>query len=311
MLVMRYLSIVLLGLAALAQEAEERALFRAGVSVVRVDAQVIDGKRVVSGLTAGDFEVRDNGIVQPLEYFGRETEPLWLVMLVDVSGSMTRYVSDVAATASQALDLLRPEDRVAVMVFGRETRVLGEFTGDLEEAALALRRARDEDALAGGSVLNSAVREAADYLREAAEGKPGRRAIVILTDNGGLNYQEPTDGVVDALHAADAVLNALVTPDARPPKPLPPGLQRNPDFDPSDVFRLAYESGGEVLKAARAGQGLRDMIERVRTRYSLHYRAPQAAPGERRRIEVSLAGEAASRYRKAQVRARTGYRAPE
>lgn len=272
---------------------------------------MIDGKRAVSGLAIEDFEIRDNGIVQSIEYFGRETEPLWLVLLLDVSGSMTRYVSEVAAMARQALDLLRPGDRVAVMAFGREIRVLSEFTGDLEAAALALQRARDEDALAGGSVLNSAVREAALHLREAAEGKPGRRAIVILTDNGGLNYQEPTEGVVDALHATDAVLNALVTPDAKPPKPLPPGVQKNPDFDPSDVFRLVYESGGEVLKAARPGPGLRDMIERVRTRYSLHYRAPQAAPGERRRIQVALSGQAALRYRKAEVRARTGYRAPE
>ncbi len=308
MLVMRVPLLAVFGLLVLAQETP---VFRGGVAVVRLDVQVVDGRHVVGGLTRDDFEVLDNGAPQTIGYFGREAEPLWLVLLLDVSGSMIRYVDEAAKVARQALGQLGPEDRVAVMAFGRETRLVGEFTVDHAEAAHYIKRAREEDALAGGTGVNAAVMEAVEYLREEAEGKPGRRAVVILTDNGGLNYQKPAAAAVDALHSADAVLNALVTPDARPPKPPPVGQYVNPDFAPSDVFLLARESGGEVLKVARGGGSLGEMMERVRTRYSLHYRAPEAAAGERRSVEVRLKEDARRRHRRAEVRARSGYRVPE
>jgi hypothetical protein len=41
--------------------------FRSGVDLVRVDALVTDGKRVVTGLKAGDFELRDNGVLQTID----------------------------------------------------------------------------------------------------------------------------------------------------------------------------------------------------------------------------------------------------
>ena len=66
------------------------ATFRTGVADVRVDAQVVDGKNVVTGLTQDDFIVTDEGQPQKIVYFGRDSEPLSLVLLLDISGSMQR-----------------------------------------------------------------------------------------------------------------------------------------------------------------------------------------------------------------------------
>ena len=153
--------------------------------------------------------------------------------------------------------------------------------------------------------------DAANYIKLKAANKPGRRAVVILTDNEGLAYQVPDQIVLNALFAANTTLNAIVTPNAKPPAALKPGQQVNRDFIPHDVFKLARETGGEVLKAQNAGETFNDMLDRLRTRYSLHYRPPEATPGAIHTIKVALSPEAARRYPKAEVRARSGYLSQE
>jgi hypothetical protein len=73
---------------------------------------------------------------------------------------------------------------------------------------------------------------------------------------------------------------------------------------------IAEDTGGDGVKFDDAGEGLRQMIHRLRRRYTLAYAMPDAVAGERREIEVQLAGDAARRYRQARVRARTGYIVP-
>ena len=146
-----------------------------------------------------------------------------------------------------------------------------------------------------------------EHINRHVDVKPGRRAILILTDNSGLNYQVPDETVLKALYGADTVLNAIVTGDAKPPAAPKHGRYVNPDFTPSDVFRLARETGGDVLRANEAGKAFETMMESMHTRYSLHYRAPESTPGTFRKIRVELSPEARQRYRKAEIRARSGY----
>jgi len=282
--------------------------FRAGVALVRLDAQVIDGRRIVADLTRDDFVIRDEGAPQDIVYFGREAEPLSLLLLLDVSGSMRRSLQEMAAAARQALAPLRPADQVAVMLFAGTTTLSQEFTSEKKLAVRALELAQREDSLASGSAINAAIVEAARWMRRQLAGNPGRRAILILTDNGGLNYQAPDETALEAVYAADAVLNAIVPSGARPPSPPAPGRTVNPDFSPADVFRLARETGGEVLRSDKAGAAFAELIERIRTRYSLHYRAPESSSAVFRRVQVELAPAARKRHPRAEVRARVGYR---
>lgn len=291
---------------ALAQQQED-PVFKAGVAVVRVDAQVVEGRRLITGLEKADFAITDNGAPVAVEYFGRESEPLWAVLLIDVSGSMSRFIADMARVSREALTQLGKDDQVSVMFFGAKTKADTEFTGSRENVSAAIGRAMKERSMAAGSSINLAVTDAAALLKEKAAGKPGRRAVIIVTDNGGLNYQSPDDAALAALFGADTVLNAIVTPNAKPPAT----RGRNPDFSPADVFLLAKESGGEVLRMEKGGEAFREMLERVRTRYSLHYGAPaDGKPGAARKISVTLSAEARKRFPKAEVRARTGYTVP-
>jgi hypothetical protein len=91
------------------------------------------------------------------------------------------------------------------------------------------------------------------------------------------------------------------------PEPPAPGHYVNPDFTPPDVFKIAEETGGEAVKASKASSVFADMIERIRTRYSLHYRAPENAKPGFHAVRVELTADAQRRYPYAIVRARKGY----
>ena len=69
--------------------ADEPVVFRSDVSLVRVDAQVVDrDHRVITGLGPRDFVLREQGRPQPVQSVDSENLPIDLVLLLDVSASM-------------------------------------------------------------------------------------------------------------------------------------------------------------------------------------------------------------------------------
>lgn len=283
------------------------ATFTTGVADVRVDAQVVDGKNVVTGLTQNDFVVTDEGQLQNIVYFGRDSEPLSLILLLDISGSMQRWIGKISGVAREALGYLRPGDRVAILVFGKRMEVHQEFSDNLAESARQIASANTDHDVGAGTAINVAAAGAAEYMRRQARPE-GRRAILILSDNLSLSDHFPDQKVIRALYASDSVLNAIVVGRGIRPGPPKPGQYFNPDFTPADVFKLAEETGGEAVKADRPEISFREIIERIRTRYSLSYHAPPGgSPGSFRHIGVALSADARRRYPLAQVRARRGY----
>src|ERR1700730_2704358 len=83
---------------------QDRSTFRADVSQVHVDAEVLgkDG-RIVTGLSKNDFRVFDEGQEQEVIGFAAEEQPLDLILLFDISGSMRSTFVKVARVAQQAL----------------------------------------------------------------------------------------------------------------------------------------------------------------------------------------------------------------
>ena len=66
--------------------------------------------------------VTDEGQPQTLVSFSHGDEPLNLILLLDISGSMQKHIELIAQTARDALAHLRPGDRVAIMVFAQTQR---------------------------------------------------------------------------------------------------------------------------------------------------------------------------------------------
>lgn len=272
-----------------------------------MDVQVTEKGNLVTDLAKDDFIVFEENARQEISYFGKEREPLLLLLLLDVSGSTKRYVEQMASVAKQALKYLRVVDKVGLMLFGRNTEVRGQFTPNTWEVAGELSNAHREHDLGAGTVINGSILEAVKYVDSKSE-PAQRRAVLIITDNFSLNYKSPDEDVIKALLRSDIVLNAIVVGKGHRPEPVP--ANANPDFSPANVFRIAEETGGEAIKADRADQTFPQMVERIRSRYSLQYAAPEAPSGSFRRLRVELTASARQRYPKAQIRARSGYYVP-
>lgn len=288
-------------------------MFKTGVADVRVDVQVTQGRDLVNGLTKEDFIVTDEGQPQTIVSFDHGDEPLNLLLLLDISDSMQPYIEEISHTARQALEHLRPGDRVAIMVFARKTAVHQDFSDNLAESARQIGSAVKDWDVGVTTHINSAIVDAAHYMEKHAA--PGaRRAILILTDNLATSYRLTDGQVIRELEKADTVFNAIVTGRAIRPNPI--GLNMFPDKDaapvnkdetPTNVFHVAEETGGEWVKVGQAGETFGEMIQRIRTRYMLAYHEPPAEPGSFRHITVKLTPAAQAKYPSAELKCRTGY----
>ncbi len=285
---------------------EETATFKTGVSDVRVDVQVTEGNNLVKDLTKGDFSVADEGQLQSIVSFAHGDEPLNLVLLLDVSGSMQKYLDEISAEARAALDHLRPGDRVALMVFAKNTALAQDFSDNLAETARNISGALKDWDVGSSTMINSAVVDAARFMEKNA-GPDGRRAILILTDNLSTSYRLTDGQVIRELNRADTVMNAIITGRAIRPRPMEPGKPANPDLTPANVYELTEKTGGEWVKAENAGDSFKEMIERIRSRYMLAYHAPDAQAGTFRHITVTLDDAARKRYPGAELHSRSGY----
>ena len=281
-------------------------MFKAGVSDVRLDVQASQGKDLIKDLGKDDFVVTDEGQPQSIVSFSHGEEPLNLILLLDISGSMQGYIEEISKTARAALGHLRAGDRVAIMVFAKKSEVHQDFSDNLAETARQIGNAVHDHDVGVTTQINSAVVDAARYMQEHAD-PTGRHAILILTDNLSTSYQLTDGQVIRELNKADTVFNAIVTGRAIRPKPPTPGMFPNPDFTPANVFHLAEETGGEWVKVGHADETFNEMIERIRSRYMLVYHAPTATSGSFRHISVSLSEAAKKKYPEAELRARSGY----
>jgi len=294
--------------------------FRAGVTDVSVDAAVTLDHRSVTGLQASDFIIVDEGQEQPIVSFGQESVPLDLVLLLDTSGSMQRWIAELADIANTALRQLRQGDRVAVVAFSGSTQIEQPLTTDMNSVAEAIKQAATNGPVDGGTDINDAMQNTAEYLISFAKKEqavaPGvlgrRRAIVVITDNLGFSYHAPKKSVVAQLYRANTVVYGLVIPTEMSKiihKYTDSGKHPAPKdgFEVNDVFDLAKQTGGEAQYAEHPDQIFPEMLGQIRSRYVMTYHAPPARPGTLREIRVTLNKEARKRHRKAVVSARAGY----
>jgi VWFA-related protein len=338
----RSIFIILTGfLAAGAALADDtNVVFRSDVSLVRVDTQVLDrNNRAITGLTARDFVLRADGKVQAIRNFAREDMPLDVLLLFDVSASMRPHVERIAFAAREELRALGDQDRVAIMVFDRYTRLRMPLRGDLDQVNRELQSMLRQETFNGGTDITRALYEAASWIGRNGR-RDARRAIVILTDDQ-TERNKDVMGVSRSLDDAGAMLSLLLAPDAMagryggmgrrgggypgggypgggmggplggiilgrrggyPGGRYPGGGGGYPHTQSAGTAEIALRSGGDTFPVDDAS-ALDRTLERLRQRYALHFNLAQdASPNPH--IEVVLASDARNRYPNADVRYR-------
>lgn len=206
-----------------AQEPEKTdVVFKSDVSLVRVDVQAVDrDNRAITSLNREDFVLRDSGKSREIRNFATEEMPLDILFLLDVSASMRPHVERIASAAQNAMSLLGKDDRIAIMVFDRASRVRTPFRNSRGGIQREFDNLLHQESFRGGTDITRGILDAVRYVSRNGR-KDARRAIVILTDDQ-TELENDENRVIMELGEADTVLSALIAPDAMDRGPLSRG----------------------------------------------------------------------------------------
>jgi Ca-activated chloride channel family protein len=261
------------------------------VKVVQVNALVSDRSgKFISGLTADQFRLREDGTPQKILHFADEQAPLEIVVAMDISGSMGAAIEDLKSAVRQFIARLKPSDQVTLVAFNQGMFVLAQRESDQAKLSAAI----DQLTAWGGTTLYDVIIQSLDLLSR----QPGRRGLVVFSD-GEDQSSQATFAVVDrAVRGSDAALFMVALGRGREQATLQETLEA-----------LAEPSGGRALFAKKPGElgdAFAQLLDELTHQYLIGFESTNAQQdGGWRKLEVDLPG---TQFR---VRARQGYFAPK
>jgi Ca-activated chloride channel family protein len=294
--------------------ATQQPVFKGTTDLVRVFVTVTDRDgRLVTTLTETDFEVRDEGKPQPVALFDNTPQPIRLVLLLDVSGSMEGNLPLLREAAQQLFTRLRPDDRVRVGSFGLEVSISPAFTRDPREMRDALPDSIPPDA---PTPLWRAIDTALDTFKEEGDERP---VVLVLSDgkdSGPIDFRQPVASqaeVIDRARREDVMIYAvgMRSRGRRPPNPGigPGGLQAmlTADLPDPGLARVAEETGGgyaEIRFGQDLGAAFARVADELHSQYLIGF-APPKRDGKVHDVDVRVS------QRGLTARARKSYVAPK
>jgi Ca-activated chloride channel family protein len=269
----------------LATHAQQRPpVFRGGVAKARIDALVTHQGKPVPGLTAADFELRDNGVIQQVE-LATTADSVAVAILLDLSGSVQdEGLRDLRYATEELVAALRDDDRAWFVTFAQSFALKIGPTSDRE----AVRRALATIRPGGWTSMWDATFAGVSLVT----GRAGRSLVIVLSDGIDTTSWLDEDRTVDTLKRAEVVVTAVKPFDAAP-------------FGNMALERAAKATGGEVMFARRGdkmAQQFVELLEEFRLGYVLTYTPTASTRGDGwHKVDIRLKGK------KGSVRAREGY----
>jgi VWFA-related protein len=209
-----------------AEPAAAQVRFRAETTIVYLDVVVRDAAgRPVADLEAGDFEVLEDGVVQPLVWFDRSNAaaavasgaappPATFAATADLSQGPPQSIfaivfhqltaqprADATRAAHALVDRLAPGDYAGIYVFDRELMELAAFTRDRHALHRAIRTA---------SITPPSFRD--DAFRRGSAEDPGPPMLAIGDPTGWTKAIRPYEAVEEgrALRGLVEILDGYV-----------------------------------------------------------------------------------------------------
>jgi len=293
--------------------ARQEPVFRVRSETVPVYVTVVgsDG-HLVTDLTKGDFQLFDNGRLQPITLFSSAIQPINIIVMLDMSGSMTGNLDVLRRSAVQMFTRLLPGDQARVGNFGDRIVISPTFTNNVDTLIRALYLELEPG---GNTPLWGAVNAAMGALARL----DGRRVVLVLSDGKNTAPIPTLREVVERAQLEDFMVYAI-------------GLRSRGGFnvggrsaggiggarmgrsrgfsadEPDPGLRdLAEESGGGYFAlndTIDLGDTFARVADELHRQYLLGYAAPED-DGRVHTIEVKAADGSLK------VRARRSYQAPQ
>jgi VWFA-related protein len=276
------------------------AQIKVAVEVVNVFCNVRDKQgELVKDLAKEDFEIRDNGEPREIRYFARETDiPLTLALLVDVSGSVRRFVqSEKAAAVEFFRQVLRPTDQAMLAGFSSTIVLWQDFTSSVAPLETALGgmhavpfRGLPKDGGPMPSTLLYDVVTSAAYTK--LKDVNGRKAMVIISDGLDLGSRNGLDVAIIAAQSTNTIVYSICYP--------------NPHVSGCGFLNSLSEPTGGRMFDLRSNTPLSKVFatiqDELRSQYSLGF-VPTSPAGEHKLHKLQVKARPAGM----KVQARKGY----
>jgi Ca-activated chloride channel family protein len=271
----------------------QQPTFKSATELVSLNVSVTgQDAKPVAGLTAEQFQVFEDGVLQEVKFFAPGEMPLDVIILLDTSASMTGSMGLVQQAAVRFARSLRPHDRAAVMGISNGLRVLQSFTSDLNVVDAAIRSARPAGRTPLYASLYTALKEL-DKIRDDAR-EPRRQAIVVLSDGHDTSSTFTFDELLPVVRRYAVPIYTIAPRPSNATKSLREQFYgestSTADFE---LKRLALETGARSFFPVNLGElsGVYDEIaSELAYQYSLGYQsANQAKNGSFRRIALKIA----------------------
>ncbi len=280
----------------------QQTTFRAAASAVAVDVSVRDrSRRAITGLTAGDFEVFDNGVKQEVDQVSYGQLPVDITVALDVSYSVTGAQLDtLRRSVVQLMGDLGPDDRLKLVLFNMRVNRTVDFTNDVKAVEGAIRSVTATGATALLDAISVALVSAAT---------PDRRQLVVFFTDGSDTTSVTTPKVLTSVaqHTRATLTFVMAWAGSSGATSIILDSRRGGTTTaaPQPLFReLASETGGSVLPVdprSDVSSTFRRILADFRSAYVLFYNAQGVDRSGYHTIDVKVNRENAT------VTARRGY----
>ena len=238
--------------------------------------------RPIRNLSETDFEVTDDGQFRKILDFRNDVSPISVGLLLDSSGSM--HIGGKLERAREVGHLLLSSmsegtDEAALFVFDKLVRTAQPFTSELDKIRSSFASVNPW----GSTSLYDAIAETAQQLSK----RPGRRAIIVLTDGVDTSSQLTPQEVSGIASAIDMPVYVVAVETSL--------------TEDGELTNLARWSGGMLYGVSNTADGsvvARQIVSELRHQYLIAFE-PSSSVGWHR-IDVR------SRQR-ATLQARSGY----
>ena len=188
-------------LAVVAVAPQEPLSFPSQVENVFVDVFVAHEGEPVRGLTAEDFEVRDDGVLKEVRLVSLDVVPVVVLLVFDTSSSLAgKELGHLQAAGHAVLNSLRPGERAALVTFNQEVAVRVPPSDDIG----CLREALDDIQAFGATSMYDAA-----YAALTLRVQDARPLIVLFSDGEDNTSWLEAEDVRAVAARADSVLQAV------------------------------------------------------------------------------------------------------
>ncbi|CAN5714400.1 hypothetical protein BH24ACI5_BH24ACI5_07010 [soil metagenome] len=270
--------------AASAAAQESRAPLASDARTRDVYVSVVDSKgAAVTGLTAAEFAVQEDGISREVVRAVPATGPLDLVILVDDSQAATAAIPHLRDGLTKFIERLHGKASIGIVTVGERPTSVAERTTDLDALKKGVSRIFARPG--SGAYLLEGIMDVARGLQKREVARP---VIVVLTLEGVEFSNAQAERVLKEVYASGAALHVLTIGT-------PGGAMTDEIRNKNLVIAQGTEATGgrrEQLLAEMAIPGaLGKLADELLNQYVVSYGRPEAlVPPEKIKVTVTRPG---------------------